>query len=222
MRPIRFSGPGGPLDTDARPRTALSGESAELVSLTPLAARAVRARLVAEGRHAPLIGELAEAEPAGLLGLSLRALPLGGRESGIDRMAVRGGRESGLPILLDAVRRGPFRTRAMLDVLVQALPAAGAVQLGPLAEQLLVDNGEFSLEELGEQEALHAITEHLVHLLETGGPDALAPIPAAEAPPPDCESACLRPSRRGWPGTRPCVHWPEFPVLRRRPPNKRR
>ncbi|MGW4398741.1 hypothetical protein ACWEHA_25965 [Amycolatopsis nivea] len=190
-------GPAGfPPDTDARLRTALSGESIELVSLTPLAARAVRTRLIAEGRHAPLIGELSDAEPAGLLGLLSEHYPPEAAKAELTGwLAARGGRELGLPLLLDAVRRSPFRTRAraMLYVLVQALPDGTAVlrelchdwQLGPLAVQLLVDDGEFSMEELGEQEALRSVAEQFIHLLETGGPDAvadaLAMIPRDEA-----------------------------------------
>lgn len=190
-------GPAGfPPDTDARLRTALSGESTDLVSLTPLAARAVRARLVAEGRHAPLIGELSDAEPAGLLGLlSEHYHPEAAKAELTGWMAVRGGQELALPLLLDAVRRSPFRTRAraMLYVLVQALPNGTAVlrelchdwQLGPLAVQLLVDDGEFSLEELSDEETMRGMIEQFIHLLETGGSDAvsdaLAAIPAPEA-----------------------------------------
>lgn len=44
-------------------------EPVELISLTAPATRAVRARLLREGRYAPLVGELFEAEPAALLGM---------------------------------------------------------------------------------------------------------------------------------------------------------
>ncbi|MBN9744838.1 hypothetical protein DMP23_27800 [Amycolatopsis sp. A1MSW2902] len=190
-------GPAGfPPDTDARLRTALSGESTDLVRLTPLAARAVRARMVAEGRHAPLIGELSDAEPAGLLGLLSEHYPPEAAKAELTNwMAACGGRRLALPLLLNAVRRSPFRTRAraMLDVTVQALPDGTAVlrelshdrQLGPIAVQLLIDDGEFPMEDLGEQEALRGMAEHFIHLLETGGPEAvsdtLATIPPDKA-----------------------------------------
>ncbi|MFB9925233.1 hypothetical protein ACFORO_02805 [Amycolatopsis halotolerans] len=190
-------GPAGfPPDTDARLRTALSSGATELVTLTPLAARAVRVGLIAAGRHAPLVGELSDAEPAGLLGtLSEHYTPEAAKAELAGWLAVHGGREHGLPLLLDAVRRSPFRTRAraMLDVLVQGVPDGAAVLrklrhdplLGPIAVQLLIDDGEFTMEELGEGEALRGIAEHFIHLLEAGGldavSDALAAIPPDEA-----------------------------------------
>lgn len=190
-------GPGMfPPDADARLRAALSAGTTDLVALTPLAARAVHARLVAAGRHAPLIGELRDAEPAGLLGTLSEHYTLESAKPELTGwLAAHGGREGGLPLLLDAVRRSPFRTRAsaMLDVLVQSVPDGAAVlrelrhdrQLGPIAVQLLIDNGEFAMEDLGDEETLRGMAEQFITLLEVGGPDAvsdaLATLPPDEA-----------------------------------------
>ncbi|WP_237108630.1 hypothetical protein [Nonomuraea sp. MG754425] len=60
-----------PLPPDAveRLRAALAEPDFPLVRLTPLRGRGVRDRLLAEGRDAPLVGELAGAPPAELLAL---------------------------------------------------------------------------------------------------------------------------------------------------------
>lgn len=52
-----------PPDTAARLRAALSSGPVEMVSLTPPATHAVRARTVDAGRYAPLVGELSEVGP---------------------------------------------------------------------------------------------------------------------------------------------------------------
>lgn len=177
-----------PLSPDAmdRLRDALDPDAGpvELVRLTPLATRAVRARLLSEGRYAPLVGELSEAEPAGLLGVIAEHYSPQAAEAEIAGwLAVHGGREHGLPLLLDGVRGCPFRTRAaaMLDVLAQAAPERSTFlrglradrQLGPIVTQMLVDDGEITLDELDPQEGLLAMTEQFIHLLEIGGADAL-------------------------------------------------
>jgi hypothetical protein len=47
---------------------ALLAKPGRQVSLTPLGTRAMRQRMLAEGREAGLVGELADASPAELLG----------------------------------------------------------------------------------------------------------------------------------------------------------
>lgn len=189
-----------PLSPDAqdRLRAALAPDAGpvELVSLTPLATRAVRARLRREGRYAPLVGELFEAEPAQLLGMIAEHYSPETATSEIAAwLAVHGGRERGLPRLLDGVRSCPFRTRAtaMLDVLAQSMPDRSTFlqglradkQLGPIVVQMLIDDGEIALDELGQEEGLWAMAEQFIHLLEIGGADAvasaLASIPASQA-----------------------------------------
>ncbi|MEV4144616.1 hypothetical protein AB0J40_13170 [Amycolatopsis sp. NPDC049691] len=184
-----------PPDVQDRLRDALDAPSLDLVALTPLATWAVRERLLREGRFAPVVGELAAAAPAAMLGVvtehfseEAAAAEIGGW------LAAHGGREAGLPVLLDAVRRCPFRARAsvLLGILVDSLPGGGAVLdglradpgLGPIATQLLVERGELALEDLDERESLLGITEQFLVLLETAGPEAtaatLAEIPADE------------------------------------------
>jgi hypothetical protein len=189
-----------PLSPDARDRlrAALAPDAGpvELVSLTPLATRAVRARLRREGRYAPLVGELSEAEPAQLLGMIAEHYSPETAASEIAAwLAAHGGRERGLPRLLDGVRSCPFRTRAtaMLDVLAQSVPDRSTFlhglradqQLGPIVVQMLIDDGEIALDELDQEEGLRAMTEQFIHLMEIGGSDAaasaLAEIPASQA-----------------------------------------
>lgn len=189
-----------PLSPDARDRlrAALAPDAGpvELVSLTPLATRAVRARLRREGRYAPLVGELSEAEPAQLLGMIAEHYSPETATSEIAAwLAAHGGRERGLPRLLDGVRDCPFRTRAtaMLDVLAQSVPDRSTFlhglradqQLGPIAVHMLIEDGEIALDQLDQEEGLRAMTEQFIHLLEIGGADAvtsaLAEIPGSEA-----------------------------------------
>ncbi len=187
-----------PTDAKSRLRAALAPDAGpvELISLTPLATRAVRARLLHAGRCAPLVGELSEAEPAQLLGMIAEHYSPETAEAEIAAwLTAHGGRERGLPRLLDGIRGCPFRTRAaaMLDVLAQTAPDQSAFlhelradqQLGPIVTQMLIDDGEISLDELSPEEGLRAMTEQFLHLLEIGGSDAvtdaLAKIPTGEA-----------------------------------------
>lgn len=189
-----------PLSPDAqdRLRAALAPDAGpvELVSLTPLATRAVRARLRREGRYAPLVGELSEAEPAQLLGMIAEHYSPETATSEIAAwLAAHGGWERGLHQLLDGVRSCPFRTRAtaMLDVLAQSVPDRSTFlhglradqQLGPIVVQMLIDDGEITLDELDQEEGLRAMTEQFIHLLEIGGAEAvgsaLAEIPTGQA-----------------------------------------
>jgi hypothetical protein len=185
-------------DAQDRLRAALAPDAGpvELVSLTPLATRAVRAHLLQAGRCAPLVGELADAEPAPLLGMVAEHYGPETAELEIESwLAAHGGRDRGLPRLLDAVRGCPFRTRAaaMLDVLAHTAPDRSAFlhglradrQLGPIVTQSLIEDGELTFDELDPEEGLRAMTEQFIHLLEIGGTDALAEaladIPAGQA-----------------------------------------
>jgi hypothetical protein len=187
-----------PPDTRDRLLAALGpdAEPVELVALTALATRAVRARLLREGRYAPLVGELSDAEPAALLGMVAEHYS---EETGAAEiagwLAVHGGRERGVPLLVEAVRACAFRTRAaaMLDVLAHTLPDRSTFlhglradrQLGPIVTQMLIDDGDITMDDVDPQEGLRTMTEHLLHLLEIGGPDAvteaLTQLPTGEA-----------------------------------------
>jgi hypothetical protein len=184
-----------PPDVQDRLRDALDAPSLDLVALTPLGTWAVRERLLREGRFAPVVGELAAAAPAALLGVVADHFSEEAAVAEINGwLAAHGGRAAGLPLLLDAVRGCPFRTRAsvMLQILVDSLSDGGAVlgglradpSLGPIATQLLIERGELALEDLDAREGLLGITEQFLVLLETAGLDAaastLAEVPAGE------------------------------------------
>nr|WTB34902.1 hypothetical protein OG781_40350 [Streptomyces sp. NBC_00830] len=107
-----------------RQHCELSSGPVELIRLTDLGTDSVRRRLLAEGRDAPLIGELAQASPTGLLGvLADHYDPESARAELAAWIAVHGDRSAALEQLVCAVRTMPFRTRAeaMLDVLVSSL-----------------------------------------------------------------------------------------------------
>ncbi len=184
-----------PPDVQDRLRVALDASSLDLVGLTPLATRAVRARLLRDGRVAPLVGELAAAAPAAVLGVvaeryteEMAAAEIAGW------LAAHGGREAALPLLIDAVRGCPFRTRAsvMLQILTDSLPDGEALLhdlrgdpgLGPIVTQLLIERGELAMEGLDEREGLLGVTEQFLQMLETAGPEAtsatLTEVPGGE------------------------------------------
>jgi hypothetical protein len=175
-----------PQEVRERLRTALapSAGPVETVVLTPLGTYAVRTRLRAEGRHAPLIGELTNVGPGQLLGMVCEYHTLESGQEEITRwLAAHGDPETGVEQLLGAVRHCPFRSRtaAMLDVLtaVQPDPAAwlrrlrSDTVLGPIAVQFLTRDGQLSPDDLTGPESLLVITEQLLQLLEAAGPDAV-------------------------------------------------
>jgi hypothetical protein len=142
-----------------------------------------------------LVGELATAAPAAVLGVV--AEHYSGEEAAAEIagwLAGHGGREAGLPLLLDAVRGCPFRTRAsaMLQILTDSLSDGDALLhglrtdpgLGPIATQLLVERGELSREGLDEREGMLGVTEQFLQMLETAGPEAasatLTEVPGGE------------------------------------------
>ncbi|WP_109522609.1 MULTISPECIES: hypothetical protein [Nocardia] len=187
-----------PPDARERLRAALdtvAGE-VELIALTPLATQAVRARLLREGRSAPLVGELFDTEPAQLLGMVAEYYSEETTHAEITGwLAAHGGPEHGLPLLLDGIRDCPFRTRAaaMLDVLAQTMPDRSAFlhglradpHLGPTVVQLLIADNEITPDELDAEEGLRAMAEQFIHLMEAAGPEAvtgtLADLPTAQA-----------------------------------------
>ncbi|MEQ0560561.1 hypothetical protein ABJI51_15855 [Amycolatopsis sp. NEAU-NG30] len=184
-----------PPDVQDRLRTALEAPSLDLVSLTPLATRAVRARLLREGRVAPLVGDLVNAAPGPMLSTLVDHYT---RETAAEEvsgwLAAHGGREKGLPLLLDAVRESPFRTLASerLQVLLNALPDGDALlhnlrtdpALSPIATHVLINRGELDLHEMDDRERLLGMTEQFLLLLEAAGPEGasemLSAMPAAE------------------------------------------
>jgi hypothetical protein len=168
-------------ETAARLREKLA-RPGDLVALTALGTQAMRRRLLAEGREAGLVGDLAGADPAGLLGvLSQHYTPQTGEAEIAGWLAGHGG---DIEPLLDAVRACPFRSRAaaMLSVLDAATPdwtallhrLRGDPVLAPLAVTVLLDEGVLRPDELTEREHGLVMTEGFLRLLEVGGPDAVS------------------------------------------------
>ncbi|MFF8024105.1 hypothetical protein ACFZDJ_23925 [Streptomyces sp. NPDC007896] len=180
---------GALLDDEASQRarklkSELSSGPVELIRLTDLGTDSVRRRLLAEGRDAPLIGELAQASPAGLLGvLADHYDPESARVELAAWMAVHGDRSAALEQLVHAVRTMPFRTRAeaMLDVLVSLLDDGELLlrslrsdsSLAPTALSLLARREILTPEDLTEPESLLMVAESLLQLCEATGADGV-------------------------------------------------
>jgi hypothetical protein len=150
-----------------------------LVSLTPLGTRAMRQRMLAEGREAGLVGELASASPAELLGtVAQHYTPATAAEEIAIWRAARGG---SLDPLVRAIRDCPFlcRKAAMLNVLAGGIPEGDELlasllrdpELGPVA--LLVQKRDRDPDEVSPEEAAWLMAGSILELLEIGGPDAV-------------------------------------------------
>ena len=150
-----------------------------LVSLTPLGTRAMRQRMLAEGREAGLVGELASAAPAELLGtVAQHYTPATAAEEIAIWRAARGG---SLDPLVRAIRDCPFlyRKAAMLTVLAGGIPEGDELlaslprdpELGPVA--LLVQKRDRDPDEVSAEEAAWLMAGSILELLEIGGPDAV-------------------------------------------------
>ncbi|MFI2371934.1 hypothetical protein [Streptomyces sp. NPDC018833] len=166
---------------DAR-REELTAGPVELIRLTELGTRAVRQRLLAAGRDAPLVGELAQATPAGVLGLLAESYPPDAAQAELSGwITARGERKAALRQLTDAVRTMAFRARAqaMLDVLSAALPYGEGerllrtlrrdTQLAPLALNALAQRELLSPEDMTDAEHLLVLAENLLQLVELAG-----------------------------------------------------
>lgn len=165
-------------------KSELSSGPVELIRLTDLGTDSVRRRLLAEGRDAPLIGELAQASPAGLLGvLADHYDPESARAELAAWIAVHGDRSAALEQLVHAVRTMRFRTRAeaMLDVLVSSLDDGELLLrslrsdswLAPTALSLLARREILTPEDLTEPESLLMVAESLLQLCEATGADGV-------------------------------------------------
>ena len=150
-----------------------------LVSLTPLGTRAMRQRMLAEGREAGLVGELASASPAELLGtVAQHYTPATGAEEIAIWRAARG---SSLDPLVQAIRDCPFLSRkvAMLAVLADGIPEGDELlasllrdpELSPVV--LLAQKRDREPDEVSPEEAAWLMAGSILELLEIGGPDAV-------------------------------------------------
>jgi hypothetical protein len=159
-------------------RERLAGPG-RLVSLTPLGTRAMRQRMLAEGREAGLVGELADASPAELLGtVAEHYTP----ETGVEEIAIwRVAHGGSLDPLVQAIRDCPFVSRrvAILQTLVKAVPEGDELlarllrdpELGPVA--LLAEKQDRKPGEVSPAEAAWLMAGSLLEFLEIGGPDAV-------------------------------------------------
>ena len=156
-------------------------EPGPLVRLTPLGTRAVRERLLADGRDAPLLGELADATAGELLGVLAQHYTQETAAAELEGWLTAHGGD--VEPLLDAIRACPFRTRAsaMLTTLVETLPDGRSMRarlrhdpvLGPLVLTTLLETGELRPEDLTADEYPLLLAEGLIVLLELGGPEAV-------------------------------------------------
>jgi hypothetical protein len=162
--------------TRLRERLAAPGR---LVSLTPLGTRAMRQRLLAEGREAGLVGELAGASPAELLGtVAQHYTPKSTAEEIAIWRAAHGG---SLDALVQAIRDCPFVSRraAMVSVLVSSVPERDELLASLLSDPgvgpivLLADKENRKPEEVSPEEAAWLMAGTLLEFLEVGGPDSV-------------------------------------------------
>jgi hypothetical protein len=150
-----------------------------LVSLTPLGTRTMRQRMLAEGREAGLVGELADASPAELLGtVAEHYTPA----TGAEEIAIwRAAHDSSLDPLVQAIRDCPFlpRKAAMLNVLAEGIPEGDELlarllrdpELGPVV--LLAQKRDREPDEVSPEEAAWLMAGSILELLEIAGPDAV-------------------------------------------------
>jgi hypothetical protein len=159
-----------------RQRLAVPGR---LVSFSPLGTRAMRQRLLVEGREAGLVGELADATAAELLGtIAEHYTP----DTGAAEIAIwRAAHDGSIEPLLQAVRECPFIIRrvAMMTVLSHALPEWDELamrlsrdrELWPIV--LLMRKDELDPGRVSPEDAFMIMTASVLELLELGGPEAV-------------------------------------------------
>ncbi|MER6162558.1 hypothetical protein ABT147_44965 [Streptomyces sp. NPDC001868] len=188
--------PAAARERERRLRQELTAGPVELLRLSELGTRAVRQRLLAAGRDAPLVGELVQASAAGLLGVLAEDYDPDAARAELDGwLLARGERETALQQLTDAVRTMAFRTRAqaMLDALSAALPGGegerllralrGDTLLAPLALSALMHRELLSPLDMTEAEHLLMLAESLLQLVElAGGPGGAEEALRAQGP----------------------------------------
>ena len=164
--------------------TSLQAEPGRVVSLTPLGTRAMRQRMLAEGREAGLVGELVNASAAEVLGaVAEHYTPVSAAEEiALWRDAHGGSLNPGsLEPLVQAIRDCPFLSRkvALLKTLAKAVPEGEEMfasllpdpELGPVV--LFAQKGDRRPDEVTPEEAPWLMAANMLQLLELGGPDAV-------------------------------------------------
>jgi len=154
-------------------------EPGRMVSLTPLGTRAMRQRMLAEGREAGLVGELVGGSPAEVLGtVAEHYTP----ETTAEEISVwRAAHGGSLDPLVQAIRDCSFLSRrvALLKTLVNAVPEGDELlasllrdpELGPVA--LLAEKHDRRPDEVSPAEAAWLMAGSILELLEIAGPGAV-------------------------------------------------
>jgi hypothetical protein len=150
-----------------------------LVAFMPLGTRAMRERMLAEGREAGLVGELAAAAPAEMLGVVAEHYTGASAAEEIARWREAHG--VSLAPLLAAIHDCPFVTRrvALLQTLADAVPEGPQI-LADLSRDprhrpvaLLARRADLRPADATAEEATWMIVGSLLELLELGGPEAV-------------------------------------------------
>lgn len=174
--------PLSPFDPDTTVRLAedliLPGE---LVELTDLGTWALRDRMLAEGREAGLVGELAGCEAAEMLGVVTQHYPPETRVMEVSGWLKRN--ESGIEALLDVARATPLRSRAAAILQLLYDVDSGAPKLlrrmrsdpgiGPAALVCLIETGVLDMMDLTDPERQLLTAESSLRLMEMDGPEAI-------------------------------------------------
>ena len=154
-------------------------EPGRMVSLTPLGTRAMRQRMLADGREAGLVGELAGGSPAEVLGtVAEHYTP----ETTAEEISIwRAAHGGSLDPLMQAIRDCSFLSRrvALLKTLVNAVPEGDELlasllrdpELGPVA--LLAETHDRRPDEVSPAEAAWLMAGSILELLEIAGPGAV-------------------------------------------------
>jgi hypothetical protein len=152
-----------------------------LITLTDLATAWLRRRMLAEGREAGLIGELADAEAPEMLSVVTQHYPARSRAEEVATwLAVH---NADIEVLLDVARATPLRSRvaAILELVYDINPGAPKLlrrirsdpYLGPAALVCLVETGVLELLDLTESERQLLTAESSLRLMEMDGPEAI-------------------------------------------------
>ena len=135
----------------------------------------MRERMLAEGREAGLVGELAGAAPAELLGTVAEHYTT---SSAPEEIAIwRAAHGGSLDPLVQAVRDCPFLSRrvALLKTLARSVPEGSELirdpALGPVV--LLAERDDLSPQDATSEEAAWIMAGSVLELLEIGGPEAV-------------------------------------------------
>lgn len=154
-------------------------EPGRMVSLTPLGTRAMRQRMLAEGREAGLVGELVGGSPAEVLGtVAEHYTP----ETTAEEISIwRAAHGGSLDPLVQAIRDCSFLSRrvVLLKTLAAAVPEGDELlasllrdpELGPVA--LLAEKHDRRPDEVSPAEAAWLMAGSILELLEIAGPGAV-------------------------------------------------